>query len=247
MPTTSGVTRRKMPPKLGESISEGQQKRLLLQEATCDFLVKAQQIFDKRPSNNNTFLRRYYRLEINSQIDPDEHNIESIVKCSRDSVACLRCGSEKVLKVERRQEANKSRFRKYCRRLKGLLIVKCDKCSHRNSYKLKSRKSLFATLDQLRNYNSNVKQSSAKIGHPETSLTQSPPDRVIHLPKRSKKKKKLKVEAKAPQIQHNKTPKQMVKRKLRNNQQKPELVAINPTSQKAQFSSRLRAFSCLLK
>jgi hypothetical protein len=226
----------------GCSINETKQKLLTLREATCDFLTKANLIIQKKSIPfAHSYLNRYYRLEVNSYIDPDEHDIDLIIKLSRQSVTCLTCGNQKSLKIKRRQQLNRSKSRKHCRQLKGLLIVECKTCKHKETYKFKRRKSILNAIGELK---TSKDQHRSKISDPVKSSEQSPAERIINLPKK-KRKLKVEVQAKAPATQTKKPLKQIVKRKVKNPQQKPPETT---TNQKApQFSSRLRAFTCLLK
>lgn len=243
-----------MAPKWGESICDWEKKRLAFQEATRDFLTSAHRIIQtkSRGASDDSFLNRYYRLEVNSQIDPDELDIDSIIKSSKTSVFCYRCGCRKQLKTDRRQQGNKSRFRRDCRRLKGIFIIGCSGCKHSVSTKLKNPRSLTYSKGQLKGNPSVKKETSTPRGrrHVVKTSQQSPEPRTIILPKISQKQRhSSKSQSQTQSSLKKNEPKQMVRRKVKTIQQGSTAVISKPaTNQKTpQYSSRLRAFSCLLK
>lgn len=208
-----------------DSIKEAQEKRTTIRESTQEFLIKASQIIQSSNHSHEHPLNRYYRLEINSLLDPDEDNIKSIQKLSKDSAICIKCGSGKSLRLRNRKAKNKSWTRKYCRPLRSQLVVLCDKCQDRQKLHLKGRR---AVLAQLKN-----RGIETKKGRPNTST------HLIEKPNKSTPDPETKSRK---QKQPSQPAKLMVKRRAKHSSTTPSIE-----KKPLQFSSRLRAFDCLLE
>lgn len=247
-------TRGMAPPDAGQSITSIEQTHTALREATRDFLIKA-----RRMIASNTPLERYYHIEINSQLQPDKDDTEAILRLSKNSATCARCGSRKTLRVKRRQRVNQTWTRRHCRHLKGILIVDCAKCHDKTQYKLRRRAAICNSIKEETQPKRRAHKDPIST-QPTTSQceprqpkveSQSPPQRLIKLPGQNKPPK-TKPSSKniKPQPGHvKKQPiKQMVKRKSRSTVKQTDPIEQSASQTKRpQFSSRLRAFTCLLK
>lgn len=224
-----------------DSIKGAEHKHATIREATQDFLIRASQILgsdlDEGP------LIRYYRLRINSLLDPykDKESIEKLQSTtSKQSTTCIKCGNPKKIKLKPRRSQNRSWTRRYCRYLRSFLIIYCDKCFLKTRHTLQGRQSLLDELSVSKNTVNNKRKSLE--GESESIATP---------------KKKVKLTPTPTKPQHTKvsptTPKRTTQtaaavKQIKRTVKGKNLAVPSVQSKKApQFSSRLRAFTCLLK
>lgn len=131
-----------MAPPTKESISLTTQKSELFRTSTRDFLIAAQRLI----SNNNQELpngmNRYYQMRVNSLIDRDQDDIDYLLKLGEFSTRCIKCGSDKTVKLQSRKKQNKAAERKFCRYLRSICDEYCDKCQYSKKHKLYGRQAI---------------------------------------------------------------------------------------------------------
>lgn len=203
------------------SIVSCEENHLILRETTRDFLLKAQHRIT--PSGCNA-ISNYYRLRINSLLDPDHDDIETISKVAERDTRCVRCGNRRwpVYKDVRRK--NQSVGRKHCRYLRANLVEKCHKCKRNSKRRLHRSQSIGTSKSELSVTRKQSKASDLQVAHPmvTSNLKQAKPV--------SQQSTQLRTAA---------------KKIIKKGSQRSSLH--QPSKQAAQFSNRLRAFSCLLE
>lgn len=184
---------------------------------TREFLLNAFKIHN----NDNQLsdgLNRYYQVQINSLINFNQEDIRPFLKSATNNTRCIKCGNYRKIKIRSRRSKNKSWSRKYCRYLRSLCDFICDTCHHSNTFKLRGRKALKNTSRTAPTLKSNAAKQPVS-----TSTTKQPDHCKIIVKRNPVKRSKVIV---AP---HQKQ------------------TAVAKPKQPPTFSSRLRAFSCLLK
>lgn len=219
-----------MAPQVKDSISTIVNRNETYRNSTRDFLIDASRLIAKHHDNNNG-LNRYYQLRINSLINTDETNVDYLLKLSSlKSTNCVKCGNKKDIKLITRKKLNKSKERKYCKYLHSILEEYCDKCHcFRKTYKLNPP-------NKKHSYNSGETSFQKKDN---TCLTRPKTTRNKHI----QQKQKQHLAAPVLKSSQNKNQPKKTKLKEAKYQSKPPARPVP----KPQFSSRLRAFSCLLK
>lgn len=164
-------------------------------------------------------MNRYYQIKVNSLANQDHDDINYITKLAERNIRCIKCGTNKSLKLKSRKKKNNSSERKYCRYLRSLCYEYCDKCSERKAHKLFGRQSILNKLDAKSNDN-----------------------KVKHSKEDPKKKSSDKQELKSiiPTPSQSNSAKRGSKKKL-------ALPVIKLPPKQQPSDSGLRAFSCLLK
>lgn len=121
------------------SITQTIDEQLTVSKITRDFLLKARNWISHDGSDS---LSNYYRLKINSLLDPDQDDIDAILKVSERNLRCSKCGIVRNLIYSHRRRQNKSRLRKNCRHLGSHLIECCDICKDKTKFSLSKRDNL---------------------------------------------------------------------------------------------------------
>lgn len=221
-----------------DSIKEARERQNKLHVGTQDFLLGAHQILQSVFPPNEHPLNRYYRLRMNSQLDLDCDDVKAIQKAGARSTTCIKCGCCKNLRVKDRKEKNKSWTRRHCRRLRSKLIICCVKCQDKHQVNLKGRQSVLDQLGRSHRRTSNPSRSPrTHLPSPASKTTKGSGKKSQSPDKRYRGKQPVKP---GPSTQ---SVKQIVKRKPKH----PQTKAATPKPPAPQFSSRLRAFSCLLE
>ena len=195
-------------------ISAADEKHAALRECTRDFLVRARHVFSDEP---NSSIDRYYRLRINASLDPDQDDIEAIIKVGGIGTNCIRCSNLRTISYRNRKSENRSRVRKYCRHLSAYVLENCENCKGRarirllkpTTQELVRKKDVTAPAASRASTKKNTKAPVAG------SLAGRPGNKGLNPIKKIIKKG-------------------------------PKAVSFKQST-KPQFNSRLRAFSCLLE
>lgn len=206
------------------SVNQATIKRESCRKSNRDFLIDAYNILCKNKSNASQ-LSRYYHLRINSLVDTDRDDLNYISKISANNTKCTKCGNLKQLRIKRRRRANKSAARRYCRYLRSLNEEYCDKCQDKTVHQLKGKKAI------------QVKSRQAEKFESITDKIVKQQEQVQAV---AKKKKNKEEKAKQPPPKPAPITKPVFSKRLR-------LAASKPAAPKPLPSSRLRAFTCLLK
>lgn len=247
-----------------DSIVISAQKSESIRNITRDYYLQASKLFT---NYNIEGVNRYYQIKVNSLVSLEHDDIDYIVRLSKRNVNCIKCGSTKTLHIRNRRARNKSDRRKYCKYLRSLCIQYCDSCqSHYNSFKLlgkkqlQQRKQLCPQGQKPKDIDNRLSNSHTK----QTNLDKLVPDKTKIDSNQSAKIPQPKIIANSSTSgspQHPRTSfrnketfgKSKPSRPINNNKQptQPKLEFIPPSkiskTTKPQFSSRLRAFSCLLE
>ena len=109
-------------------IAFAQERKSTLRETTRTFLLKAQQTLSEQCG----FADRYYRLRINSILDPDQDDLEAISRFACQSLLCPRCGTRLDPRYRSRKKKNRAKDRKTCRHLRADLVELCATCGYRS-------------------------------------------------------------------------------------------------------------------
>lgn len=196
-----------------------------LRTSTRDFLIDACNVISTKLGNlQSTGLNRYYQIRVNSLYDPDHDSINRIKKIAENNTNCLLCGNACCIRLHSRNRLNHSNSRKHCKYLRCFCDEFCDKCKSSTRHKLYSPRQIQDKLHKIDNQNAKVKVKNDSIAPP-------PP------PTKSENKSRLSAE--------DQTVNTKSARKQKSQPTLPPPPKIKPPP--AQFSSRLRAFSCLLK
>lgn len=163
-------------------------------------------------------LNRYYQIRINSLINRSQEDVNHFVKLAENNTRCIKCGSYRNIKIRSRRSKNRSPSRKYCRYLRSLCDFICEACQHSKTFKLKGRKALKNTAKAVPTPKLINARQSAPIGPTRR------PDQLGVISRRNPAKKTKTT------IIHQQA-----------------ISTVTKPKQPPSFSSRLRAFSCLLK
>lgn len=212
------------------SLNQATIRRETYRKCDRDFLIDAYNVLGRNRGNAAAGLSRYYQLRINSLIDIDRDDINYISKVSANNTKCIKCGTTRQLKIKRRRRANQSSERKYCRYLRGLSEEYCDKCQSKIVHHLRGKKAIL--------FNRATEQpppadKSEEEHVPPTSTTKST---------KNKNKRKTPKQPEPPPKPAPPALRPAFSKRLR-----LAAAASKPAPQGLQPSSRLRAFSCLLK
>lgn len=211
-----------MAPLTRDSISSSERNKETFRDATRDFLLRANELYTRSSQTKDgtdNLLTRYYQLRINSFLSPDDDDICYLLRTAESNVRCVKCGNQRNIRLIRRKRENRSTNRKHCRYLRSKFVEYCNRCGDKKIHRQFGRQAIY---DKLRQSGSNTKGVKRKLAAKSESETKQPTQKG-QLP----------------------VTKQMVKRAPKNKQ--PQQPVIGPKTNTAQFSSRLRAFSCLLK
>lgn len=233
-----------------DSITLSLQKSESIRTVTEDFYLQAAKLV---PISNP--LNRYYHLKLNSLINPLSDDIRYIQRLAKRNLICIKCGIPKEfrLKTRRKQNLNKEK-RLYCKYLRTICDQYCQSCQTlHNRFKLLGRREIL-----------NKRQGSDNPSIGELIDTEHKELKAKQKPKQSQSVSKLPVKQNPskfatsnpttaeprlkptrPQYQH-----QSKYKGKRPFPVKPKIEIVPPSKiskNQPQFSSRLRAFSCLLE
>lgn len=190
----------------------------------------------------NNGMSRFYQIKVNSLLDTEHDDIDYITKLSEKNINCTKCGSTKKLQLRYRRNQNRSDKRKNCKYLRTLCDHYCESCHTRyNCYKLSSRQQI---LDR---------NLSSKTIKPTKSKTKVEKPVQIKIPIAPIQSTRLE-NSKLPNVTTSAPISQSIpsyKTGQAKSKPKPRPVKLPPSKIKQnsnpQFSSRLRAFTCLLE
>lgn len=215
------------------SLNQATVRRETNRNSNRDFLIDAYNVLCK--DKGNALLSQYYHLRVNCLLDTDRDDLNFINKLSAHNTKCTRCGSLRQPRIKGRRHANRSKDRKYCRYLRGLAGEYCDKCNSKTVHKLESKQ---AVSDRLKS----KQQVTPKDQEANVPAQQSKPTKA-NTSKAKPKQQPAQQTPSAPQQQPPANTRPAYSKRLRLQAKQPPPAPV----QKPQFSSRLRAFDCLLR
>lgn len=235
-----------MAPRAKQSIVVASQSDETLRETTRNFLIKSQEILNSKiqPDHSNP-LSRYYQIQINSLLHPDHDDIDYLLNVSESNTRCVKCGNQRKLKLISNRRRNRSWTRKHCRHLRCICLEHCDKCLDKRSHKLHGRQSVLDRLNKVSNGTKKVRKEVLKTEatKPKATIKTPPPTVMSRFDNRIVREQSHQKTKYTPKQQKSRTPQQKTRQ-----QPKQQTATPQPQPKQApQFSSRLRAFSCMLK
>lgn len=163
-------------------------------------------------------LSRYYQIKVNSLINNDHDDLVYILKIGDQNSRCIKCGSQKHFKLKHRRNANKADIRKYSRYLRGFIALGCANCKCSKRVKLRGKKFI---VQQQKLPSTNIAPTKHNNSSLQTSISLTPSTLIKSVKPTNQKFKSPKPKSLPP---------------------KHIIQTTGPN-----FSSRLRAFSCLLE